>query len=149
MFRSVLKTSWAVALGGLLVLGASGCASDSDEGTTTAAESSASTSSAPPVQETPPAPAPVEAPAPTTAAAPVVDFVMPNFVGMDLQSAQDLVQTNNVWLSVSHDLRGSRNQVIDSNWIVCDQNIAPGQQVTGDVEGQIDFGVVKREETCP
>jgi hypothetical protein len=78
-----------------------------------------------------------------------VDFVMPDFVGMDLQSAQNLVQTHNVWLSVSHDLLGSRNQMLDSNWMVCDQNIAPGQRVTGDVEGGIDFGVVKREESCP
>jgi hypothetical protein len=70
-------------------------------------------------------------------------------VGSDLQSAQDAVQELGVFYSVSHDLRGSRNQVIDSNWIVCDQNVAPGQRVTGDVEGQLDFGVVKRGETCP
>jgi beta-lactam-binding protein with PASTA domain len=74
---------------------------------------------------------------------------MPDLVGMDLQSAQNLVQTYGVFYSVSHDLRGSRNQVIDSNWIVCDQNVAAGQRVTGDVEGQIDLGVVKREEACP
>jgi beta-lactam-binding protein with PASTA domain len=74
---------------------------------------------------------------------------MPDVVGMDLQSAQDLIQTFGVFLSVSHDLRGSRNQVLDSNWLVCDQNIPPGQQVSGDVEGKIDLGVVKREESCP
>ncbi|GAA4314107.1 hypothetical protein GCM10023162_20340 [Klenkia terrae] len=39
--------------------------------------------------------------------------------------------------------------MLDSNWIVCDQNVAAGQQVTGEVEGSIDFGVVKREEGCP
>ena len=54
-----------------------------------------------------------------------------------------------VFYSVSHDLLDSRNQLIDSNWMVCDQNIAPGQPVTGDVEGKLDFGVVKREEQCP
>ena len=59
------------------------------------------------------------------------------------------MQTNGVWLSVSHDLLGSRSQAIDSNWMVCDQNIPAGQQVTGDVEGAIDFGVVKRSEVCP
>jgi hypothetical protein len=42
-----------------------------------------------------------------------------------------------------------RHQVLDSDWIVCTQNVAPGQQVTSDAEGQIDFGVVKRSETCP
>ena len=46
-------------------------------------------------------------------------------------------------------LLAGRNQLVDSNWIVCEQNIAPGERVTGDVEGQIDFGVVKRGETCP
>ena len=51
---------------------------------------------------------------------------MPNAVGMDLQSAQNLVQDNGVFLSTSHDLLGSRQQMVDSNWIVCDQNIPPG-----------------------
>src|SRR3954468_15564874 len=85
---------------------------------------------------------------PTTKAATTtgVDFAMPDVVGMDLQSAQDLVQTFGVFYSVSHDLLGSRNQLIDSNWMVCDQSVAPGQRVTGSVEGQLDFGVVKRGE---
>ncbi|PZA23086.1 hypothetical protein DMO24_01560 [Modestobacter versicolor] len=74
---------------------------------------------------------------------------MPDLVGLDLQTAQDTVQGNGVFFSVSHDLLGTRNQVVDSNWIVCSQNVAPGQQVTGDVEGQIDFGVVKRGEGYP
>ena len=94
-------------------------------------------------QPTPPPPPPV-ATTPTG-----VNFAMPAVVGMDLQSAQNLIQTNGVFLSVSHDLLGSRSQVLDSNWIVCTQNIPAGQQVTGDAEGAIDLGVVKREESCP
>lgn len=74
---------------------------------------------------------------------------MPDLVGLDLQSAQNAVQDLGVIYSVSHDLLGSRNQVIDSNWVVCTQNAAPGQRVSGEVEGQLDFGVVKREERCP
>ncbi len=133
-----------------LVAGPVGCSAGDDGTASTAAEEPASAPSSAPVQQPEPAPAPAPAPAaPTTAAAPAVDFAMPDFVGMDLQSAQNLVQDNGVWLSVSHDLLGSRNQVLDSNWMVCDQNIAPGQRVTGDVEGGIDFGVVKREEACP
>jgi beta-lactam-binding protein with PASTA domain len=89
-------------------------------------------------------------PPPTTEAAPAgANFTMPDFVGLDLQTAQNMVQTYDVFLSKSHDLLGSRNQLVDSNWIVCDQNIPAGQQVTGDAEGLIDFGVVKREEACP
>ncbi|MGY1813252.1 hypothetical protein [Blastococcus sp. SYSU D00820] len=103
----------------------------------------------PSTQPVAPPPASSTAPAPTTAAEPVVDFVMPNLVGVDLQTAQNTVQQFGVFYSVSHDLLGSRNQVVDSNWIVCTQNVPAGQQVTGDVEGQIDFGVVKREERCP
>ncbi|MGY1697733.1 hypothetical protein ACI780_22785 [Geodermatophilus sp. SYSU D00814] len=93
--------------------------------------------------------APTPAPESTTQAAPVVDFSMPAVVGLTLQDAQDLIQTNGVFLSLSHDLLGSRSQVLDANWKVCTQNIPAGQQVTGNVEGAIDLGVVKLEESCP
>ena len=63
--------------------------------------------------------------------------------------AQNTMQANGVMYSVSHDLLGMRNQVLDGNWQVCTQNIPAGQQVVGDVEGQIDFGVVQLEEWCP
>ena len=74
---------------------------------------------------------------------------MPNMVGMNLQVAQNTMQANGVMYSVSHDLLGMRKQVLDGNWQVCNQSIPAGQLVTGDVEGQIDFGVVKLEERCP
>ena len=74
---------------------------------------------------------------------------MPDLVGLDLHAAQDTVQTYGVFLSVSHDLLGSRNPVEDSDWVVCDQNVPAGQQVTGDVEGAFDLGVVERAEPCP
>lgn len=98
-----------------------------------------------------PAPASVAPPATQTpsAAAPTVDFLMPNMVGMNLQVAQNTMQANGVMYSVSHDLLGMRNQVLDGNWQVCTQNIPAGQQVVVDVEGQIDFGVVQLEERCP
>jgi hypothetical protein len=154
--ESARKRSPVLAVAGLLVVGALGSACGGGEAAsdaTSAAGSDSSSAAAPttPLQQ-PQSEAPVppaSTPAPSTPAAPVVDFVMPNFVGMDLQSAQNLVQTHDVWLSTSHDLLGSRNQMVDSGWVVCDQNIAPGQQVTGDVEGAIDFGVVKRGEGCP
>ena len=95
-----------------------------------------------------PEPVAVESPAPSAAAV-VVDFAMPDMVGTNLQVAQNTMQANNVFYSVSHDLLGTRNQVLDGNWQVCDQNVPAGQRVTGDVEGAIDFGVVKLEETCP
>jgi PASTA domain len=151
------KRPWVLVVAGLLLLGAISNAVDGDQKDPAASSSVATSSSAStpsiaapttPAEE-PQAIAPPATAAPTTPAAPVVDFPMPDLVGLDLQTAQNLVQDNGVWLSVSHDLRGSRNQVLDSNWIVCDQNVPPGQRVTGDVEGAIDFGVVKREESCP
>jgi PASTA domain len=78
-----------------------------------------------------------------------VNFTMPSVVGMDLQDAQDLMQDNGVLYSTSHDLLGTRMQVLDSGWQVCTQTPAAGTQVTGNVEGRIDFGVVKRGESCP
>jgi hypothetical protein len=101
------------------------------------------------VTQTPAPAATSSAPAPVTATAPVVDFAMPALVGLDLQSAQNAIQANGVFLSRSHDLLGMRNQVVDSNWVVCTQNIPAGEQVTGDAEGLIDLGVVEREELCP
>ena len=151
----------AVALSFAVVATVSACGSGEAESDSTASseptsaapttplQQPTSEAPAPPTSEAPAPPTSTAPPAPTTPAEPAVNFSMPDFVGMDLQSAQDLVQTNGVWLSVSHDLLGSRNQAIDSNWMVCDQNIPAGQQVTGDVEGTIDFGVVKRGEVCP
>lgn len=85
-------------------------------------------------------------------AEPVVDFVMPDFSGKNLQVAQNEVQELGVFFSTSHDLRGQRAQVLDSNWQVCVQAPAAGARVRGEAdawEGRIDFGVVKFGETCP
>jgi hypothetical protein len=78
-----------------------------------------------------------------------VDLPMPDMTGQVLQDAQDGLQSLGVLYSVSHDALGSRHQVLDRDWKVCDQNIPAGQQVTGNVEGQIDFAVVKLSEVCP
>lgn len=146
------KKPWVIVVGALLAIGIIGAAVNDGETDEASSEAAAPTRSAGVESTVAPAPpvTPTTEAAPSTPAAPAgVNFTMPDFVGMDLQSAQNLVQTNGVFLSRSHDLLGSRHQVLDSNWIVCDQNIPAGQQVSGDVEGQIDFGVVKREESCP
>jgi hypothetical protein len=137
---------WGAALA--LALGGGTLAGCNDSSGTTAASAPTtvqSTTAQPSAAVQPPA-ATTPPPAPTSAA---VNFAMPSVVGLDLQSAQNLIQTNGVFFSTSHDLRGNRQQVLDSNWIVCTQNIPAGQQVTGDAEGAIDLGVVKREESCP
>ena len=74
---------------------------------------------------------------------------MPDLRGQVLQDAQNALHTQGVFYSKSHDLRGVRHQVLDRDWKVCSQNVPAGQQVTGNAEGTIDFGVVKLSETCP
>ena len=106
------------------------------------------TAPATPAPEEPVEPAPAAAPEPPA----TVDFVMPSFSGVNLQDAQDQVQALGVFFSVSHDLLGSRSQVLDGNWQVCDQTPAAGTQVNGPAsewEGEIDFGAVKLNEVCP
>lgn len=77
---------------------------------------------------------------------------MPNLIGMDLQGAQDAIQSvsgGQVWFSSSTDLTGQdRAQMSDRNWQVCSSTPAPGATFT--VSTNIDFGVVRIDsEECP
>ncbi|TDV57630.1 PASTA domain-containing protein [Actinophytocola oryzae] len=111
----------------------------------------------PPGQESSQAPAPPAPPASTQPGAPTGEepaqdqWTMPNLVGAVLQDAQDQIQQltgGAVYFTDSHDLTGEgRNQVLDANWQVCDQNVPPGTALT--VTSKIDFGVVKVDESCP
>jgi len=79
-------------------------------------------------------------------------FLMPNLVGQVLQTAQDEMQRvsgNPIFYTSSTDATGAgRRQVLDRNWVVCSQSVPPGTVVP--VHGStIDFGVVKKGETCP
>ena len=42
--------------------------------------------------------------------------------------------------------RGQGYQVVDRNWKVCSQSVAPGTTITKGA--RIDFGTVKLDETC-
>jgi hypothetical protein len=84
-------------------------------------------------------------PSPAPAAAPV--SLMPSVVCMNLQAAQDLIQTTGVFFSRSFDATGAgRAQVVDSNWVVVSQDPAPGTPIT---EGQANLGAVKYGEPSP
>jgi hypothetical protein len=77
-------------------------------------------------------------------------FTMPNEVSHGLQDAQDDLQRvsgDPVYYSKSHDLLGSRHQILDRDWQVCTQNIAQGATVSE--SETVDFGVVKLSESCP
>ena len=133
-------------------------ASASADPTTAAATTEAPTTAATteatipaPVETTPP-PAPTIAAAPVAPVAPVapqVNFVMPDLVGINLQDAQNAMQQLGVFFTTSTDASGlGRAQIMDNNWIVCGQNFPPGTQMTGDLEGAIDFTVAKIGESC-
>lgn len=78
-------------------------------------------------------------------------WTMPNLIGMDLQGAQDAIQSlirSEVWFSGATDLTGKgRAQISDRNWQVCSSTPVPGAKFT--VRTEIDFGVVRVSEECP
>ena len=78
-------------------------------------------------------------------------WVMPNEVGIDLQSAQDDLQTESgdpFYFSYSEDATGAdRGQWLDSDWVVCSQDPIPGVTVTRQMD--VTFSVVRLDEPCP
>jgi beta-lactam-binding protein with PASTA domain len=73
---------------------------------------------------------------------------VPDFVGKGLQTAQDDAQAAGFSDLSSHDASGrARLQILDRDWKVCFQTPAAGSAVSSG--SQIDFGVVKLDETCP
>jgi hypothetical protein len=78
----------------------------------------------------------------TTAAKPKI---MPDVVGLNLQQAQDLIQSSgNVFSSSSYDCTGAgRSQIVDSNWIVVRQSPSPGSSIEST---KPNLGAVKKGE---
>ncbi|MGV9736715.1 PASTA domain-containing protein [Rhodococcus aetherivorans] len=93
---------------------------------------------------------PVSAPT-MTAAAPTTNVaeaaptaVMPDVVCMDLQAAQDTIQSAGVFYSRSVDATGQgRAQIVDRNWVVVAQSPTPGAIIG---EGDAVLSVVKEGE---
>lgn len=136
----ILATTISISACVIATLATSGCDSS------TSPQSPDPTASAPPTQIEP-----AITPSTSSGEQPTPQWTMPDLGGATLQDAQDQIQTltgGAVYFTESHDLSGeNRNQVMDANWKVCTQNLKPGAPVT--TETQIDFGVVKLEETCP
>jgi hypothetical protein len=92
----------------------------------------------------------VAPPAVATAPAAGATWTMPDLVGSNLQAAQDRIQAlthGAIFFTASHDATGrERHQVLDRNWTVCGQNIAPGVEIGAGT--RIDFGAVKVGESC-
>jgi len=69
---------------------------------------------------------------------------MPSVVGMNLQDAQDLIQTTGVFFSKSSDCTGrDRMQILDRDWQVVAQTPAAGAEFG---ENEAVLGVVKYGE---
>ena len=73
---------------------------------------------------------------------------MPNVVGMVLQDAQDLLQSQGSYLMDQQDASGQgRIQVLDSNWKVCSQSPAAGRPLSA--SDIVTLRAVKLDESCP
>jgi beta-lactam-binding protein with PASTA domain len=85
-----------------------------------------------------------------TAGPAATSWVMPDLVGVNLQDAQNAIQSLTdfgIAITTSTDATGAgRSQLLDRNWTVCSQNVAPGESITADTA--IDFAVVQLDESC-
>ena len=87
-------------------------------------------------------------PAAPDAEEPEQSFVMPDLVGVNLQLAQDTLQSLDSWVLDQEDASGlSRMQINDSNWYVCQQEPAVGSVMP--ISTVVTLWSVKLEETCP
>jgi PASTA domain len=79
---------------------------------------------------------------------PVSEYlIMPNLVGMNLQFAQDLLQSKGSYLIDQEDFKGlGRFQLIDSNWKVCSQSPSAGKRVLA--SSVVTLSSVKLSEKC-
>ena len=75
-------------------------------------------------------------------------FLMPAVVGMNLQKAQDLLQSLGSYLMDQTDASGlGRFQILDRNWKVCVQTPSPGKKVP--ISTIVTLASVKLAESCP
>jgi hypothetical protein len=80
-------------------------------------------------------------------ATPEAKFTMPRVVGMNLQLAQDLLQSKGSYILDQVDHKGLlRFQVLDSNWKVCKQTPAAGKIVLASTV--VTLSSVKLTERC-
>lgn len=111
--------------------------------TTTPITTAVPTTTAAPETTLPPSTVP-----PTPPVAPVAPAIMPAVVCMNLQVAQDTIQTAGVFFSRSDDATGQgRFQLDDSNWIVVGQTPAPGAPI-GEFDAVLSVVKIGEPNTC-
>jgi hypothetical protein len=80
-------------------------------------------------------------------ATPQETFIMPKVVGLNLQLAQDLLQSKGSYLIDQVDFKGlNRLQVLDSNWKVCTQSPSAGKKIP--ISTVVALASVKLTERC-
>ncbi|MCO8276269.1 PASTA domain-containing protein [Actinoplanes sp. TRM 88003] len=132
------RTLTAITFG--LVVAVAGCSSDTPGSTTAAPGTTAATTpSVAPVEATETAqPGPTVSAKPSAAAtrkaaAAPAKVKVPNGVGLDYQSAQDLWRAAGLHVAPAIDATGAnRLPVIDANWVVLSQNLKAGTKVNAD-----------------
>jgi hypothetical protein len=84
---------------------------------------------------------------PTATKSAEASFKMPKVVGMNLQLAQDLLQSKGSFILDQEDFKGlSRLQVLDSNWKICKQSPSAGKKVV--TSTLVTLWSVKLTEKC-
>lgn len=151
------KTPWyksktAIIIGAILLLSGIGNAMNSKPESPAPVASSTSESDTLVADETAVEPTETaeETAAPEDAAAAAVSetFKMPKVVGMNLQDAQDLLQSLGSYAMDQQDASGQgRLQLLDRNWTVCSQDPAPGTKT--DISEIVTLSSVKLDEYCP
>lgn len=100
-----------------------------------------------PAKQTPQAEPEAEEPRDEPTNTEVATFVMPDLVGMNLQTAQDTLQSMGSYLMDQEDASGlDRMQLVDSNWKVCVQFPDPGTEWA--VDDVVTLSSVKLDENC-
>lgn len=145
------KSKTAIIIGGIILLSGIGNAMNGQSQTAApvASETSEAMTQVADEQTAEPTETQEETTAPEdTAAAAVETFKMPNVVGMNLQDAQDLLQSLGSYAMDQQDASGrGRLQLLDRNWTVCTQDPAPGTKA--DISGIVTLASVKLDEYCP
>ena len=144
-----------VVAGAVVVAGAlAACSSGSPEAATTVTqtvirETVTESPSSTPTRATAAAETPEPAVAtPVEVPSPPETFAMPKLVGVNLQLAQDTLQSLGSYVLDQEDASGlERFQVNDSNWKVCSQKPKAGAKVP--IETVVLLSAVKLTEDCP
>ena len=147
------KSKTAIVIGAIILLSAIGNAMNKEPQTaaptvTVTADSSAVEPAAEATPEESTAVEETPAAEETPAEAVAETFKMPSVVGMNLQDAQDLLQSLGSYVMDQEDASGrGRLQLLDRNWKVCTQDPGAGKSV--DISAVVTLGSVKLGESCP